>query len=169
MSEPPGAGAASTDVGEAENRPAWEVPEKVAVALLASVVVLAMGGLAAGIARFVVYNGEPFPGNQAVWSAIEFGAQWADVFVAAVLLAVLGLCWWQLQAWAEVIEDPDDAGQLLDAVGHTARALHLARGGSWPWASSSPALWPGSSARPGRGEPPSSGCSTSPPARRWSP
>ena len=128
MSEPPGAVGAPADAADTVSRPAWEVPEKLAVVLLASVVALAVGGLAAGVARIVVES-EPFPGNQAVWNAIDLGAQWSNVFVATFLLGVLGLCWWQLQAWAEVIEDPDDAGQLLDAVGHTARALRTTRAG----------------------------------------
>jgi len=106
--------------------PAWEALEIVGAAVLGGVGILAMGGLAVGIARMAVISAPPGEG-QYMWSAIEFGAEWATFVVAVIVLGVLGLCWWQLQAWAEVIADPDEAGQLPDALGHIRRAGQLTR------------------------------------------
>ena len=98
---------------------AWEVPEVLAAVVLLAVAVLAAGGLAAGISLSVsVQSALPSP---SVWSAVQFGSQWADPLVALVLLGVLGVCWWQLQAWAEVVEEDAD-GDRSEALGHMRRA-----------------------------------------------
>jgi hypothetical protein len=105
------------------------VPEVAAVAILVSVALLATGGCVTGIARFVTTTGAAFPGvdTQLTWNAVIFGAQWASPVVAVLLLAVIGLCWWQLQAWAELIEAPDPDDDLADALRHIRRALLIAR------------------------------------------
>jgi hypothetical protein len=115
------------EVDDGPVRPAWEIPEMMIVALVASIGVLIVGGLAAGIARIVSDATEvPFGGGlQEIWSAVAFGAEWANFVVAAILLAALGLCWWQLQGWAEVTEEADDADDGAEAFGHIHRALLL--------------------------------------------
>jgi hypothetical protein len=105
------------------------MPEVAAVAILVSVAVLAAGGCVAGIARFVTTTGAAGPGadTQLTWNAVTFGAQWASPVVAVLLLAVIGLCWWQLQAWTELIESPDPDDDLADAIRHIRRARLIAR------------------------------------------
>ena len=96
----------------------WEVPELVGVAVLLVVAVLALGGLAIGIAGSL--KGQLPDNISPVWTNLEFGAQWANPLVALAVLGVLGVCWWQLQAWAEVIEAPDeeDENDRIEALGH---------------------------------------------------
>jgi len=113
---------ASSQVDDREPGLAWEVPEILATAVLAVVGFLVVGGLATGIARSFTYQGPSF-GFSSVWNAVQFGAQWASPFVAISVLAVTGVCWWQLQAWAEVIEEPDGNGDdWSEARGHMRRA-----------------------------------------------
>jgi hypothetical protein len=100
----------------------WEVPELVGVAVLLVVAVLALGGLVTGIAGTVKSH---LPDNiSPIWTYLEFGAQWAEPLLALAVLGVLGLCWWQVQAWAEVIEAPDeeDENDRSEALGHMVRA-----------------------------------------------
>jgi len=109
---------------------AWEVPEIVGVAGLSTVALLAVGGLATGIARAVTETGSSFPPglfSQEVWNAITFGSQWAGPVVAIIVLAVFVLCWWQMQAWAEATDGPADDDDLADARGHIGRANLMAR------------------------------------------
>lgn len=110
---------------------AWEVPEIFGAGVLASVSVLAVGGLATGIARAVTESATNFPpglGSQEVWNAIEFGSEWAGPLLAIVVLGVLGLCWWQVDAWLEVTESPgNDDDDESEARGHMHRARLIAR------------------------------------------
>src|SRR5580698_7112862 len=110
---------------------AWEVPEIFGAAVLASVSVLAVGGLATGIARAITEAASNFPpglGSQQVWNAIQFGAEWAGPLLATVVLGVLGLCWWQVSAWMEVTETPGhDENDESEARGHMHRAHLIAR------------------------------------------
>jgi hypothetical protein len=119
------------DVDDVELRLSWEVPEIIGVAVVAVVGLLAAGGLGTGIARSVEFappNGYSFPGaSLETWNAVQFGAQWASPLIAALLLGVLGLCWWQLQAWSEVIESPDSDDDVAEATGHMRRARRMAR------------------------------------------
>jgi len=69
------------------------------VVVLAAVAVLALGGLATGLAMsaaaHVGYS------RLLTGRSVEFGAAWASTVLAAVLLlGVLGLCWWHLGTWA---------------------------------------------------------------------
>ena len=97
-----------------------------AAAVLGGVGILAVGGLAVGMARIAVVSA-PLGEGQYIWSAIDIGAEWANFLVAVIVLGVLGLCWWQLHAWAEVVDDPEEASQLPDALGHIRRARRLTR------------------------------------------
>ncbi len=110
---------------------AWEVPEIFGAAVLACVSVLAVGGLATGIARAITESASNFPpglGSQEVWNAIQFGSQWAGPLLAIVVLGVLGLCWWQVDAWLEVTETPGhDDDDESEARGHMHRAHLIAR------------------------------------------
>jgi len=126
MSDSPGAIGPSAAPEAGGAGPAWEAAEILGAAVLGGVGILAMGGLAVGIARIAVIQ-EPFANSQYSWNAIEFGAEWANFVVAVIVLGVLGLCWWQLQAWTAVVEDPEEAGQLPDALGHIRRAGQLTR------------------------------------------
>ena len=107
-------------------RLAWEVPEIAGAAILVSIALLIVGGLATGIARAVSTSGAwPGPGNQQAWAAIQFGAQWASPVVAVFLLGVLGLCWWQKQGWREVVEGSDGDEELSEAGAHLRRAQRM--------------------------------------------
>jgi hypothetical protein len=100
----------------------WEVPELVGVGVLLVVALFALGGLATGVAASLKSQ---LPDNiSPVWTDLAFGAQWAEPLIALLVLGVLGVCWWQLQAWAEVIEAPDeeDENDRIQALGHMVRA-----------------------------------------------
>lgn len=109
--------------------PSWEVPEIIGVAVVTIVGILAAGGLGTGIARSIEFaqpNG--FPGSSLeTWNAVQFGSEWASPLIAALLLGVLGLCWWQLQAWSEIIESPDADDDVAEAAGHMRRARRMVR------------------------------------------
>lgn len=109
----------------------WEVPEIFGAAVLASVSVLGVGGLATGIARAITEAASNFPpglGSQEVWNAIAFGSEWAGPLLAIVVLGVLGLCWWQVDAWLEVTETlGSDDDESEEARGHMHRAHLIAR------------------------------------------
>ncbi len=110
--------------------PGWEVPEIVGMAGLASVAVLVVGGLATGIARAVTEAASNYPpgqGSQEVWNAMTLGTEWAGPLVAVIVLGAFGLCWWQIQAWAEVFDGPADDDDLAEAHGHVHRAHLIAR------------------------------------------
>jgi len=122
MTDDPGRAPDPNEARNREPRLDWEVPEIVAVAVLVTVAVLAVGGLATGIARSVTFQ-SPYTGFFSIWNAVQFGAQWAGPLIALAVLGVLGVCWWQLQAWAEVIEMPDNSDDdLPEALGHMHRA-----------------------------------------------
>lgn len=120
MSQLPTSVRTSPQGGSGADPPTWEVPELIAVAVLASVALVAVGGLVTGITRSFSSTA-PFSSSQDIWSAIELGAEWANVVLAAVVLGVLGVCWWQLEAWREVREEPEDEDALSEALGHMQR------------------------------------------------
>jgi hypothetical protein len=108
----------------------WEVPEIAGISLLAVTALLASGGLATGIARSVTLPSAPFASSsQLTWNAVQFGAQWASPVIAVFLLGVLGLCWYQLQVWSELLDTPGSEGdeEVSDAHGHIERAGRMAR------------------------------------------
>lgn len=97
-------------------RTAWDVPEFGAIAVLVGMGVLVVGGLASGIDTAVTAFGAP--------TAVEFGAEWAEPVLAMILLGVIGLSWWQFQAWADA--DFDDANDETEATVHMDRFLKIA-------------------------------------------
>jgi hypothetical protein len=105
---------------------AWEVPEIVAVAILAAFFVIVVGALATGI--YVITTQSPGLGVDPMantWNAISFGASWAEPLLAVIVLGVIGLCWWQVEAWSEEIEA--DAEEPSGAFGHVRRARQISR------------------------------------------
>ena len=58
-------------------------------------------------------------------SPSQYGTEWAEPLLAVVLLAVLGLCWWQFQTWADVTETTSDDEQAFDALDHIHRARQI--------------------------------------------
>ena len=102
----------------------WEVPEIAAMVVLIALGALAVGGLVAGIIASSGWSGS-FPAPRYVTGeAITFGAAWAEPLLAIALLGVMGLSWWQLQAW----DDTDGEGSGEDdhkVRGHIRRALRI--------------------------------------------
>ncbi|MHB8264219.1 MAG: hypothetical protein ACYDGY_10850 [Acidimicrobiales bacterium] len=117
--------ASSGNTRDSEARLAWEAPEVAAVAVLVAVTVLIVGGLVSGIVASTSTYG-PFPATQLIAGAvITAGAEWADSLVAVVLLGVIGICWWQSEAWADASEPDDEHDRVLQAYGHVRRANRI--------------------------------------------
>jgi len=115
------------DISESEERIAWEVPETAAVAVLAAVALLIVGGLGAGIVASTASYGGFTPSGIVLGTAITLGAQWAGPLIAFVLLAVMGMCWWQSEAWADASEPDDEHGRIVEVAGHVRRANQIGR------------------------------------------
>ena len=105
-------------------RLAWEVPEVAAMAVLVAFTVLAVGGLVAGIV-FSTQVGGYATSREFAGEAIEFGASWAEPLLAIALLGVVGLSWWQIEAWAETGGEEPQLSRQREVRGHTARACRL--------------------------------------------
>jgi len=119
----------SSDEVDDRVRIPWEVPEVVATALLLAVTLLIAGGLATGIASEVAASAlRGSPAAESVGLVIQEGASWASPPLAAVLLGVIGLCWWQYQGRlseaAGVSVDDEDTNE---AASHIHRAYQIAR------------------------------------------
>jgi hypothetical protein len=61
-------------------------------------------------------------------TAIQAGAEWADPLLAAILLGVLGVCWWHSQAWDQATEAGEGEARSLAAARHVDRARLI---GAW--------------------------------------
>jgi hypothetical protein len=108
---------------------AWEVPEIAGVAILVAFLVIVVGGLATGVDVSTTQQAPYIDPMQSIWNAIQFGASWAEPLLAIVLLGVVGLCWWQVEAWSEEFEA---SAEDFTALGHMHRARqisHWALGG----------------------------------------
>jgi hypothetical protein len=95
------------------------------VAVLVAFFLLVVGGLVTAIVTGTAPNEPPAPGNQFLGTSIQYGTEWAEPLLAVVLLAVLGLCWWQFQTWADVTETTGDDEQAFDAQGRIHRARQI--------------------------------------------
>jgi hypothetical protein len=103
----------------------WEVPEIAAVAVLIAFAVIVVGGLAAGIYVSTTQQEQILDQAENIWNAVQFGASWADPLLAIALLGVMGLCWWQVEAWTEETEEvgPED----FTALGHIQRGRRISK------------------------------------------
>jgi hypothetical protein len=112
-------------------RASWEVQEIVAAAFLLVVAVFAVTGVASGILGDTA-QGNGFAG-QAVAQVLLESTQWAGVFTPFLVLCALGLAWWQVDGWADVMQDlevesgaGDELADADDAVRHITRNRALA-------------------------------------------
>ena len=106
--------------------PRWEFPEVAAVVVLAAVGVLALGGLATGIARSTQGGtAGGLPGRVYVGTSVLFGSLWASFVLAAVLLGLIGLCWWHLGEWEPASEDEESSHGTAEALGHASRTRSI--------------------------------------------
>ena len=115
------------DIDQSAERIAWEVPETAAVAVLVAVGVLMAGGLVAGIVASMPSYGGGTPSRIAASTAISFGAAWAGPLLAIALLGVVGLCWWQAEAWSAASEPDDERVRVVEAAGHMRRAHRISQ------------------------------------------
>jgi uncharacterized membrane protein (DUF485 family) len=104
---------------------AWEVPEIAGVAVLVAFFVTVVGGLAMGIDVSVGQQAPYVDQMENTWNAIQFGASWAEPLLAIILLGVVGLCWWQVEAWSDELDEDTEEG--LAAFGHLRRARQISR------------------------------------------
>ena len=102
------------DDGDDRARIPWELPEIVLGGLLITVALLAVTGLAGGI----VASLKTADSNFLLGDAIVVATGWAGPFSMALLLAGLGLVWWQVEGWGEVtdtwLDDDDGTGEGAD-------------------------------------------------------
>jgi len=118
---------ASTEDRVGPPRPAWEFPEIGAVVILTGVALLAVGGLATGIAHSFAAPSTFPPGfdRQFVGDSVQLGSTWASFVLAAVLLGLMGVCWWNLNEWeldVDQVQSPDD---VAETQGHLRRGCAI--------------------------------------------
>ena len=101
----------------------WEVPEIAAVGILVAFSLIVVGGVATGIDVSTGRQQPFFDQLENVWNAIEFGTSWAGPVLAIVLLAVVGLCWWQVEAWS--VESPPTPLEPSSAHDYIRRAQKI--------------------------------------------
>ena len=101
--------------------PSWEFPEIAAVVVLVAVGLLALGGLATGLAT--VWQ-QRLPGFNRVLAgrAVGLGGGWANVPLAGVLLGVMGVCWWTQRRWKPRLDNPSQG---------IIAAIHIGRCGAF--------------------------------------
>lgn len=109
-------------IEEDRQRLAWEVPEVAAIVLLAAFGALVLGGLIAGI---VASTDIPIATGQFIGAVITEVTQWADPLVAIALLGVIGISWWQRQAWTDALEAEPHLSSDAEALGHLDRARRI--------------------------------------------
>jgi energy-coupling factor transporter transmembrane protein EcfT len=108
--------------------PRWDVPEMAAAAVLVGIAVVIAGGVAAGVAVGAAQIGIPPGAAQTVGEDLQVAAQWADLVVAIVLLALSGLCWWQAESWVDAISGGEVEGEDGWAHEHLRRVRALTLG-----------------------------------------
>ena len=108
------------------NRVQWEIEELVAAGLLLTIGVLALSDIASGWANASVDSNRP--ASQALRSFLLYSTDWSGISAGFLILAALGLIWWQMDGWAERLEDLDtgEEGQATLREFEEA-ARHLAR------------------------------------------
>jgi len=93
-----------------------------AIGILIAAGIVVIGGLATGVAATI---GTPStygpPATQLTGTFVEAGSEWVGPLFVLLLLAVLGLCWWQVETWGEETEDAENE-RTAEAVRHLCRA-----------------------------------------------
>jgi hypothetical protein len=95
--------------------------------VLAAVGVLVVGGLVAGIVASTMSYGGITQGGAVAGNAIGFGAGWAEPLLAMALLGVVGVCWWQFEAWSDASEPDDGLDRVVEVTGHIGRAKRISQ------------------------------------------
>ena len=85
-------------------RASWEIQEIAAAAFLLVVAVFAVTGVASGIVSDTT-QGNGFLVGQPVSQILLESTQWAGVFTPFLILCALGLTWWQVDGWADVLDE----------------------------------------------------------------
>lgn len=99
----------------------WDIPEFAAAAALVAIAVVIIGAAVAGIAVGASQTGTVSGATETVGADMEYAAQWADILVAIVLLALAGLCWWQTQEWTQASSAANPASETGWALDHLRR------------------------------------------------
>jgi hypothetical protein len=102
-------------------RTGWEIQEVVATALLIAVAVIAVSAVAAGIASNAGGEG-PESTRDAIAQTLLQSTLWAGVTTMFLLIASLGLIWWQVDGWSEALEDAGTGGTGIDHEGGPGRS-----------------------------------------------
>jgi hypothetical protein len=103
----------------------WEVPEIAATVVLLAFGALAIGGLVAGVVASAGQSVAFQASSLGTGEAINFGAAWAEPLLAVALLGVVGLSWWQTEAWSAAGEGADHDNDDSEALGHIRRARRI--------------------------------------------
>lgn len=116
------------------NTATWEIQEVVAVGLLLCLGLLFLTGVAGAVAGSVGVSNV----DQVGWQQFLLHAsEWAGLVAGLVLIAVLGLIWWQVDGWTDLLSEMEEAEEpnqefadadIYDAVGHLARNRSI---GTW--------------------------------------
>jgi hypothetical protein len=99
----------------------WDIPEFAAAAVLGAIAVLIAGATVAGIAVGASQIGLPPGTGETVGADMQYAAQWADIVIAIVLLALSALCWWQAEGWLETASARTPAADTRGALDHLRR------------------------------------------------
>jgi hypothetical protein len=131
----------SMDVGTEDDehdarriRTPWEIQEWAALALLSAIAIVIIAGVASGVVGDTGLNQT----SASISEVLLDATRWAGFDVAFLVLAALGLIWWQVDGWAEALDDdrvgggdddpgdPDDERVFEEAVRHIGRNRTLA-------------------------------------------
>ncbi|NNN04028.1 MAG: hypothetical protein HKL87_08545 [Acidimicrobiaceae bacterium] len=96
----------------------WVLLEFVALAIVATVILEALGGI---IGAALYSSTTVTYGVSIFWLAIEFGTRWVNPPFAGLLLAELAVCWMSFGQWA----GPDQDASLATRLVHLRRLVFL--------------------------------------------
>ena len=112
-------------------RSPWEVQEWAALALLSAIAIVVIAGVSSGVVGDTGLNQT----SASVSEVLLDATRWAGFEVPFLVVAALGLIWWQVDGWAEVLDDdvgdddqdePDVERSIEEAVDHIGRNKALA-------------------------------------------
>jgi hypothetical protein len=115
-------------------RTPWEIQEWAALALLSAIAIVVIAGVSSGVVGDTGLNQT----SASISEVLLDATRWAGFDVAFLVLAALGLIWWQVDGWAEALDDdgvdndpdhpddPDEERVFEEAVRHIGRNRALA-------------------------------------------